>query len=152
KEVYRSKPLFYGAAMGLALLPLLWVISLVQSPRKEKEPWYMVVPESEASKRKPLDNRLVGKWELVQGGDRHAWIDYDKTTLEFTSNGTFVYSSTGKYNSDDDPPEPSYRKGQRYEFTMSGKAWALEDGTLEFVVNQYFAFRISPPDFVSDTE
>jgi hypothetical protein len=150
KEVYRSKPVFLAVSGGLALLLVLWVISLAQSPRKEKEPWYMVVPESEPSKRKPLDKRLVGKWELIQGGDRWRRVDYDRTTLDFTANGTFIFSATGKYNSDDDPPEPSYRKGQRYEHTLSGKVWAVEDGKLEFV-EQYHASRLSP-DFVSDTE
>lgn len=109
-----------------------------------------ITPVAQPSKRKPLDKRLVGSWELVLGGDRHTWVDYEKTTLMFTASGTFVYSSTGKYNSDDDPPEPSYRKGQRYQHTFSGKVWALEDGTLEFVKNDE-AFLLSP-DLGSDTE
>jgi hypothetical protein len=109
---------------------------------------FEITPVAKPSERKPLDKRLVGKWELVEGGDRHAWIDYDKTTVEITTKGTVVFSERGKYNEDD--REAGIRKGGRYEYSFTGKAWALEDGTLEFVVNDE-AFRISP-DFVSDSD
>ncbi|HYT89066.1 MAG TPA: DUF4339 domain-containing protein [Gemmataceae bacterium] len=152
KEVYKSKPLCYAVSGGLALLLILWVISMVQSGAKEKEPRWDSdrLQASDPSKRKALDQRLIGNWELVQGGDRHRWVDYDKTTMEITATGTVLFSATGKYNEDDSDP-PLYRKGQRYETSFTGKAWGLADGTMEFEVGANEVFRMSA-DFGSDDD
>ena len=156
-EVYDSKPVFYSVSGALALLPLLLVISMVQSGKEDKDKVptssrdrIETLQASDPSKRMPLDKRLIGKWELVQGGNHFRWIDYDKTTLEITTSGNVLFSESGKYNEEDSPPA-SYHKGQPYKTNWSAKAWALEDGTVEFQMEGEHIFRLSP-DFIGENE